>query len=174
MRKNIKILFLDIDGTLTDGIYSVSSNGIITKNFYTRDFCAIERLLKNRIKVFFITSSEDKCIAEKCKTNNFLRKYENQLFIFNKVGIKEEYINYLRGKLAPNNIRNNVGDFHWHEIAYMGDAQNDLASMKLSAISACPCDAEKPIIKIADYVSPYKGGHGAVADFIEHLLENDK
>jgi len=173
MLKNIKIVAFDIDGTLTDGIYQVSSDGIISKSFYTRDFAAIEKLLKRGYIVPAITSSEDNCFYNKCSTNGFLTKYNN-FFIVNKCCDKKNFIEkggisiFAKGR----GIEVEVED-GWKNIAYMGDAENDLEVMKKAAISACPCDAEKPIIEIADYISPYKGGHGAVADFINYLLETD-
>lgn len=155
------MLILDVDGTLSDGMYLVSSNKVVTKNFYTRDFCAIEKLLKRGIKVLILTSSDDDCIKNKMEINGFLDKYSDKLFVHQRINNKKKHIEYVWGKC-------------WNVIAYMGDAENDLKSMKLSSISACPCDAEKPILKIAKYISPYKGGHGAVADFVEFLLENEK
>ena len=173
MRKNIKIVIFDCDGVFSDGIYSVSSNGIVTKNFYTRDFSALEKLLKRGHIVPILTGSEDQCFYNKCSTNKFLMKYNN-LFIAHGCYDKKEFIEkggislFAKGR----GIEAEVED-GWENIAYMGDAGNDLECMKLAAISGCPCDAEEPIIEIADYVSPHKGGHGAIVDFVKYLLETN-
>ena len=173
MLKNIKIVAFDIDGTLTDGMYQVSSNGVVTKNFYTRDFAAIEKLLKRGYIVPILTGSEDQCFYNKCSTNKFLKKYNN-LFIANGCCDKKEFIEtggisiFAAGRGIDVKVEDN-----WENIAFMGDADNDLEAMQKAAISACPCDAEKPIIEVADYISPHKGGHGAVADFVKYLLEKN-
>lgn len=59
----------------------------------------------------------------------------------------------------------------YDEIAYIGDDLNDLECMKLYRIKACPKDAVKGIKKISDYICKKKGGHGAVREFIDLLLE---
>ena len=56
------------------------------------------------------------------------------------------------------------------EIGYIGDDLNDLEPMKLTGYKACPSDSCKEITSLADYISTYKGGHGAVRDIIEHML----
>ena len=42
--------------------------------------------------------------------------------------------------------------------------------MQLCGFIACPCNSCQEIKNIADYVSPVKGGEGAVRDIIEHFL----
>lgn len=59
----------------------------------------------------------------------------------------------------------------YDEIAYIGDDLNDLECMRLCRIKACPKDAVKGIKKISDYICKKKGGHGAVREFIDLLLE---
>ena len=42
--------------------------------------------------------------------------------------------------------------------------------MKLAGFVGCPVDSCLEIMNHADYVSPVKGGQGAVQDIIEYLL----
>jgi 3-deoxy-D-manno-octulosonate 8-phosphate phosphatase (KDO 8-P phosphatase) len=58
------------------------------------------------------------------------------------------------------------------EIGYIGDDVNDLSSMRLCGFVGCPADACKDVKSIADYISPLNGGHGAVRDCIEYLLNS--
>ena len=55
-------------------------------------------------------------------------------------------------------------------LGYIGDDLNDFAPMKLAGFVACPSDSCMEILQIADYVSPVKGGYGAVREIIEHML----
>ena len=55
-------------------------------------------------------------------------------------------------------------------VAYIGDDLNDYMPMKLCGFAGCPADACDEIKFIADFVSPVKGGYGAVRDIIEHIL----
>ena len=47
--KNIKIIFMDVDGTLTDGKIHISENGELFKTFNIKDGMAIT-LLKKMIR----------------------------------------------------------------------------------------------------------------------------
>lgn len=152
-----KLLIIDVDSTLTDGLFHVSDNGVITKTFYTRDTWAIEQLVMGgQTKVLILTGSDDKCVNIKFK---YLEEYG--LEIINGCGSKwiylESYMYEL--KLKPNNL------------AFIGDAENDLECMQNVGWSACPYDAV-PIIKDnANYISDFSGGNGAVYDSISVMLK---
>ena len=55
-------------------------------------------------------------------------------------------------------------------MAYIGDDWNDLQAMMLTGFKACPSDATDEIKHVADYISIYAGGHGAVRDCLKTLL----
>mgnify|MGYP001316147568 FL=1 len=59
----------------------------------------------------------------------------------------------------------------FEEVAYIGDDLNDFEVMKKCGITGCPSDAVDEIKNISDYVSKYKGGEGAVRDFIEWIIK---
>ena len=59
----------------------------------------------------------------------------------------------------------------YEQCAYIGDDLNDYAAMKMCGFKACPADAVVEIREICDYVSPYRGGHGAVRDICEYILK---
>ena len=46
--------------------------------------------------------------------------------------------------------------------------------MEASGITGCPSDAVSQIRKVSDYVCTLSGGHGAVREFIEWLIEKKK
>jgi 3-deoxy-D-manno-octulosonate 8-phosphate phosphatase (KDO 8-P phosphatase) len=164
--KKIKVVSFDCDGVLTDGIYQVDKNGDVTKSFYTRDFCGIQMLLEEGIRVAIITQSHDiiikKQIERICSHSKFWKKkYDNfHLIIFTGINDKkkkmEEYLDAL--SLTFNNL------------AHMGDAENDLELLEVSYYTACPADAIKEIEDVS-YRCDANGGRGAVHEFCKHLLE---
>jgi len=96
--KNIKLLVVDVDGTLTNGDYQVNEDGKVSKSFYTRDFHYIEKILKMGdypMCVLLLTSSWDNCIVSKytklsyCDRWNFLLKVNS---IDKRKYIEEEII----------------------------------------------------------------------------------
>jgi 3-deoxy-D-manno-octulosonate 8-phosphate phosphatase (KDO 8-P phosphatase) len=53
----------------------------------------------------------------------------------------------------------------------MGDDIPDLEVMKLAGLAVCPADAAEEVKAISAYISPNKGGSGAVRDVIEKVLK---
>lgn len=190
--KNIKLLVIDVDSTLTDGNYQVSEDGKITKSFYTRDFYYIEKILRmdsHPICILLLTGSWDNCIVNKylqlpyCDKWNFLLRThadDKKRYIEDEViGIKNESpfsivcdnrdnINKIIEKKHP--YADTFSRITWDNIAYIGDGENDLESIKLAAITGCPQDAEEEIKEESHFISKYNGGRGAVADFIKYLI----
>jgi len=75
--KNIKALFFDVDGTLTDGriIYDAAGNEL--KSFFARDGSRITLALKAGLSIYFITSRVSESVkrrAEDRKINGVLSK----------------------------------------------------------------------------------------------------
>jgi 3-deoxy-D-manno-octulosonate 8-phosphate phosphatase (KDO 8-P phosphatase) len=52
----------------------------------------------------------------------------------------------------------------------MGDDWNDIPVMRKVAFSAAPQTLNQMWAKIADWVSAFRGGHGAVRDLINYVL----
>jgi len=167
---NIKVVVVDCDGVLTDGIYQIGEKGHISKSFYTRDFYGIEQLMRNDIKVCIITQSHDQVaynqVMRICDHSIFWNDcYENgMLSLMTEVKNKESAItdNLFEEELT------------WENIAYIGDAENDFESMKKVLISVCPSDAIFEIKEVASYPSDYPGGKGVVYDFCMYLLRSRK
>ena len=57
---NIKMLVLDVDGTLTDGKIYMSANGELMKAFNIKDGYALARLRNNCIEPIIITGRSDR------------------------------------------------------------------------------------------------------------------
>jgi 3-deoxy-D-manno-octulosonate 8-phosphate phosphatase (KDO 8-P phosphatase) len=159
--KRIRWLAIDVDGTLTDGVYQTSSDGVITKSFYTRDFAALEDFQLCDGRLLMVTQATDPCIVnqlERVKTY-----WGTEVSLYQGVIDKKEYLDAIIKTLSP--------EMTWANIAYMGDSKNDLGCMKAAAITGCPADAMDIVKQEANFVSKYAGGHGAVAEFVEYLFE---
>jgi YrbI family 3-deoxy-D-manno-octulosonate 8-phosphate phosphatase len=157
---DIRLLVCDIDGTLTDGLYTVSSNGILSKSFYTRDFYGMQLLQEAGIHVLLLTQSDDLVIRQRCDMLPIQAKARLVL------------VTGVQNKLDEVERRINV-EYHldWSEVAYIGDAENDLACMKVAALTACPNDAIEDVKAESNFISDYNGGKGAVYDFAKYLLK---
>ncbi|GAB6398278.1 HAD family hydrolase [Faecalimonas mobilis] len=151
--KNIKILVIDVDGTMTDaGIY-YDEHGNELKKFCTKDAAAFFVAHKLGIKIMVLTGRE--CIATTRRMQEMKVEYLYQ-------NIKDKST-FLRKFMQMNSISKD-------ELGYIGDDLNDYPPMQLAGFVGCPADSCQEIKEIANYVSHVKGGQGAVRDIIEYLF----
>lgn len=152
----IKLVLLDVDGTLTDGGIYRGNNGEELKRFNVKDGYAIVNAQKLGIEFGIITGRKSELVE--IRSNELKIKYLYQ-GIFEKTVILKE-------------IMQKTG-LKKEEIAYMGDDLNDILIMKQSGLTGAPKDAADEVIQIADFVSEKNGGSGAVREFVEYILKKD-
>lgn len=152
--KKIKFLIMDVDGTLTDGKIYMGPNGEVAKAFNIKDGCGIhDILIPSGIVPVIITGRQSEIVVNRCKELGIEQIYQ---------GIKDkaEQLRMLSSNFST--------------MAYIGDDINDLSCMNLiknaGGIIGCPKDAVQEVIDIADYVTTFTGGNGAVREFIEWIL----
>jgi 3-deoxy-D-manno-octulosonate 8-phosphate phosphatase (KDO 8-P phosphatase) len=152
---NINYLVMDVDGTLTDGKIYIGNSGEICKAFSIRDGYGICNMaIPKGIIPVVITGRKSEIVLNRCKELGIEHIYQG-------VSDKEQALKAVTSSLS--------------EVAYIGDDINDIPCMNLvkksGGIVGCPKDAAKEVLKLADYVSKFVGGNGAVRDFIEWILE---
>jgi len=152
----IKLVLLDVDGTLTDGGIYRGNNGEELKRFNVKDGYAIVNAQKLGIEFGIITGRKSELVE--IRSNELKIKYLYQ-------GISEKTV-ILEEIMQKTGLKK-------EEIAYMGDDLNDILIMKQSGLTGAPKDAADEVIQIVDFVSEKNGGSGAVREFIEHILKKD-
>ena len=151
--KNIRLIVIDVDGTMTDaGIY-YDENGNELKKFCTKDAAGFFAAHSLGIKIMVLTGRE--CAATTRRMKEMKVKY-----LFQNVMKKSDF---LKTFLIQHGIKK-------QEIVYIGDDLNDLPSMLLAGYIGCPADSCIEVKSIANYISSINGGDGAVRDIIEHIL----
>ena len=153
MIKKIKLIIIDVDGTMTDGGIYYDENGNELKKFNTKDAAGFLAAHHLGIKVMALTGRSCKATERRMKELSVEYFYQN---IKDKAGFLFDFIK--KNKLEK------------EEIAYIGDDLNDLSPMALAGFAGCPADSCQEIKACADYVSPILGGQGAVRDIIEYML----
>ncbi|MDC7278844.1 HAD-IIIA family hydrolase [Butyrivibrio fibrisolvens] len=149
----IRLIIIDVDGTLTDaGIY-YDENGNELKKFCTKDAAGIFVAKKLGVKTMILTGRE--CAATTRRMTELKVDY-----LFQNV---KDKASYLKEFLADNGISK-------EEVMYIGDDLNDLPPMALAGYIGCPADSCIEIKERANYVSTVAGGHGAVRDVLEHYF----
>lgn len=148
----IRLVALDVDGTLTDGGIFVSGEGELLR-FDVRDGLAIVHLAQVGVKVAWISGRGSPAVEERARR---LRVDEVHLHVADKARVLRELLERLA--IAP------------AEVLAMGD---DLPDLALRAVAACfiaPSDARPQVRAAADHVTAARGGRGAVREAVELLL----
>lgn len=155
------ILFMDVDGTLTDGKIYMGNSGEVMKAFSIKDGYAVTHLLpRHGILPVIITGRESEAVRRRCEEIGIN-------FIFQNVADKKEKMIAFAG--AYGIYPNELGILP--DTYYIGDDIPDLACMLIAEKKGCPADAVGEIKAVADYISSKKGGEGAVREFVEWLCQ---
>lgn len=157
-----KILVLDVDGTLTNGMLYIGDNGEFCKAFNVKDGCGIKDILPLcGIEVAIMTARESKIVETRCQELNIHMLYQN-------VRNKAKYLIELAQEKGF--VPNEFGVYE--ELIYMGDDLPDIEAMRLCAFRAAPSDANHAVISVANWISTKKGGEGAVRELIDFIYSN--
>ena len=149
----IKMLVMDVDGTLTDGCIYMGAGGEVMKAFNVQDGAGIVfKLPKMGITPVIITGRRSEITERRAEELGITHLYQ---------GIRE--------KLPQLKIVASQQGIQPEEVAYIGDDRNDMACMDWCGLSACPADAVPEVLEKAEYICKRGGGRGAVREFIDHL-----
>lgn len=151
--KNIKLLILDVDGVLTDGLIYYGNNNTLIKAFNIHDGLGIKLLQKSGVEVAIISGKNSEGVANRIQelgiTHAFLGN-DHKLPIFKQ----------LKETLKLND----------DQIAYMGDDLPDLPIMRQVAFAATVPQAPEIMKKHSHYVTKIKAGRGAVREVCELIM----
>ena len=152
----IRLLVLDVDGTMTDGGVYYDATGNELKKFAIKDGAGLVLARTAGIRVMICTGRECEAVRRRAADLKITDIYQN-------VGKKAAF---LQDFMAENGYARD-------EAAYCGDDLNDLAAMALCGFVACPADAAPEVRARADYICPQRGGEGAVRGAVEKILRSD-
>ncbi|QOR68975.1 HAD hydrolase family protein [Cytobacillus suaedae] len=149
----IKMLIMDVDGTLTDGKIYVGENGEVFKAFNVKDGYRLINIKKYNITPVIITGKKSDILANRARE---LRIEEVHQGVEDKLVVLDEILN-----------RYELG---YESVAYIGDDVNDIDCMKVCYFTACPADAINEVMDQVDYVCQKSGGNGAVRELIDLII----
>lgn len=150
---NIKLLVLDVDGTLTDGSVYMDGEGHEFKRFDIQDGMGIVMLKREGIEVAIISGRFSASTDQRARDLGLS-------FVFNGVKDKLATLMSLSEKLS----------LKADEVAYMGDDINDIDCIKWAGFGIAVSNARLEVKEIADYVTKSPGGQGAVREVADLLL----
>lgn len=149
----IKMLVMDVDGTLTDGRIYIGAQGEVMKAFDVKDGYGIVEFRRNGGIPVIITGRSSDIVSARAKELGIVELYQG-------IGDKLTQLKEVAEKyhLFP------------EQIAYIGDDLNDLECMQYCAISACPGDSVDEVKQNVSYICQEYGGRGAVREFITRII----
>lgn len=151
--QDIRIVFFDVDGVLTDGGLLFTEAGETIKRFNTLDGQGIKLLQRAGITPAVITGRDSKPLRLRLAA----------------LGIEHVHYGTEDKRPAAEQTLKLLG-LEWRQAAAMGDDWPDLAVMQRCAMSCAPVNAHAEVLAISQYVTKAQGGHGAVREFCDLLL----
>ena len=154
----IKILVMDVDGTLTDGKIYMGDNGEVCKAFNIKDGYGIhDILIPAGIIPVIITGRQSRIVENRCAELGITEIHQG---VKDKVAKLMEVVKKLCVELK--------------ETAYIGDDLNDMLCMRAvkeaGGIVGCPANAVKEVKEYSDIATEARGGDGAVREFISFIV----
>lgn len=151
--KSVRVVFLDVDGVLTDGGLQFTEHGETIKRFNTLDGHGIKLLQKAGITPAVVTGRDSAPLRLRLK----------QLGVTHAIFGTEDKVP------AAQSILDQL-DLSWDQAAAMGDDWPDLPVMRRSAFACAPCNAHPENLAQADWCTTLPAGHGAVRQLCDVLL----
>lgn len=150
----IRIVFLDVDGTLTDGAIGYDRHGD-SRQFWIRDGIALE--WARRYGVLPVALSGRDSLAVRARLADL--KVECHLGLRDKVAVAERILS--REKVT------------WSQCVMVGDDLPDVAVMKRVGWPIAVANASGEVKALAKTVTGHDGGRGAVREVIEMVLRHN-
>lgn len=149
----IRLVALDVDGTLTDGRLFIGPGGEAMKAFSVRDGFGLTLLREAGIVLAVITARRSPIVEVRAAELKFDE-------VLQGVHDKAEALHALclRQRVAP------------AAAAFVGDDWPDLGAMALAGLAATVADAPAAVRERAHWVSQAGAGRGAVREFSEFVL----
>lgn len=151
---NITTFIFDVDGVLTDGTITVTTDGEMLRTMNIKDGFALKTAIDAGYNVCIISGGSNEGVRKRLAG----------------LGIKDIYLG-AHNKIEQLKEYTEKRDVEPTEVLYMGDDIPDFPVMKLVGLPCCPQDAVPEIKAISRYISHKNGGKGAVRDVIEQVLK---
>ncbi|MEF1256241.1 MULTISPECIES: 3-deoxy-manno-octulosonate-8-phosphatase KdsC [unclassified Vibrio] len=152
--KQIKLLICDVDGVFSDGLIYMGNEGEELKTFHTRDGYGVKSLMNAGIKIAIITGRRSQIVENRMKALGISLIYQGQ---DDKVKAYRDICDKLN--ILPQHT------------GYIGDDLIDWPVMEQVALKVCVADGHPLLAKRANYVTVIKGGHGAVREVCDLILQ---
>ena len=151
--ERIRLLCLDVDGTLTDGRLVYDGEGRETKAFHVLDGLGMQLLEDHGVAVALVTARRSAAVQARARDLGLQHVH---------TGVKDKAAT-LRLLCASLGLAAN-------EVAHMGDDLPDLPALLLAGLAAAPANAHPWVAERVHFQSAARGGQGAVRELCDLIL----
>ncbi|MDZ7921402.1 KdsC family phosphatase [Rhodoferax sp.] len=151
--QGIRVVFLDVDGVLTDGGLYFSEAGETLKRFNTLDGHGLKLLQRAGITPVIITGRDSQALRVRLLA----------------LGVEHAHFGTEDKRPAAEQSLKTLG-LEWSQAAAMGDDWPDLPVMRRAGLACAPANAHVEVLGAAQFVTRSQGGHGAVRELCDLLL----
>lgn len=149
----VKAIFFDVDGVLTDGSIIYDDAGKEIKIFNVKDGLIVSYLKKAGIITGAISGRDSAAVSRRCAELKVDFCHQG---IVDKAGTFEKLVKHYKLKAK--------------EVAFIGDDINDLPVFRLAGFSICPADTFDYLKEQVDLVTYAKGGAGVYREVADLVL----
>jgi 3-deoxy-D-manno-octulosonate 8-phosphate phosphatase (KDO 8-P phosphatase) len=157
--KQISVLLMDVDGTLTDGSVTLAStpdnHALEVKTFDAHDGQGLTLAVTAGLRTGVITGRSSAALRRRCKELDIEFVYEKQ---GHKIAAYEDVLRKTGAKES--------------EVAFLGDDLPDLTVMRRVGLSVAVANAAPEVRRAADYRTKAPGGKGAAREVVELILKS--
>ncbi len=152
--RRVRLLVLDVDGVLTDGRLQITADGEETKVFHVRDGSGIVAVQRAGIQVAIISGRASAAVTRRAAELGIQHVRQG---IGDKGAALDQLLHELQ--LAP------------ALLACVGDDTPDLPMLERASLAIVVADAHASVRTAAHWITTAAGGHGAVREVCDLLLQ---
>jgi YrbI family 3-deoxy-D-manno-octulosonate 8-phosphate phosphatase len=152
--KKIELILSDVDGVLTDGGVIFDNQGVEIKRFHIRDGFGIKLWQQAGHRFGLITGRASQIVRVRATELGIDLIRQG---VDDKLTIAKQILQELKLSLE--------------QVAFIGDDLPDLPVLRNVGLAIAPADAAKEVHDAAQLITKYSGGHGAVREAIEMILQ---
>jgi 3-deoxy-D-manno-octulosonate 8-phosphate phosphatase (KDO 8-P phosphatase) len=150
----LRLVAFDVDGVFTDGRFCLSDDGVESKAFNTQDGFGIRRLVDAGFEVAVISGRRSAATARR----------------MTELGVTHVILGTADKVAAFDELTASLG-IDAIECAYAGDDIPDLSLLGKVGYSIAVANAVEEVRNFCDYTTMAAGGHGAVREICDLILE---
>jgi len=152
--RRVQMLVLDVDGVLTDGRLYYGARGEALKAFNVKDGHGIKQVAAAGITVAIISGRRSAAVTLRAR----------------ELGIRH-VTQGANDKLAALEKLARARSVAFEQCACVGDDTPDAPMLQVAGVAIAVADAHADALAVADLVTTRAGGHGAVREVCDWLLD---